>query len=127
MKHRSSCVTRARVAVASATLACCGSLSLTGCQNHSRELSMSQRVDNYATVRLTADLSGLSAGQQRMLPRLISAAEVIAMPCWRHSMMHRRVDLRKSTTARGIDSVTTPRSSTASGPNRPARRSIRRT
>jgi hypothetical protein len=47
--------------------------------------SQPSRFDIYATVRLTADLSGLSENQKKMLPLLIEAASVMDQLFWKQS------------------------------------------
>lgn len=43
------------------------------------------RFDIYATVRLTADLSGLSDGQKKMIPLLIQAAKIMDELYWQQA------------------------------------------
>jgi hypothetical protein len=47
--------------------------TLAGCT--AGEMSMQDRVDQYATVQLTADLSGLSDAERQMIPLLIEVAD----------------------------------------------------
>lgn len=49
------------------------------------ELSMQARVDQYAPFELTADLSGLSATQKKMLPLLIDAANEMESIFWKEA------------------------------------------
>src|SRR3546814_766478 len=46
---------------------------------------ISQRLADYATVRLSADLSGLDADQKKMLALLIEAADVTNALYWRQN------------------------------------------
>ena len=47
-----------------------------------KEPSMAQRVAQYAPVRLTADLSGLSAEDKNLIPHLITAAQTMDEIFW---------------------------------------------
>jgi hypothetical protein len=50
-----------------------------------REESISQRLMQYAPVRLTADLSALSAGERRMIPLLVEAADEMDALFWKQA------------------------------------------
>lgn len=49
------------------------------------DADMQQKVDRYATVRLTADLSHLGPGDRAMLPLLIDAARIMDGLFWRQA------------------------------------------
>jgi hypothetical protein len=48
-------------------------------------MSMQDRVDQYATVQLTADLSGLSDAERQMIPLLIEVADQMDVLFWRQA------------------------------------------
>jgi hypothetical protein len=56
---------------------------LAGCT--AGEMTMQDRVDQYATVQLSADLSGLSDAERQMLPLLIEAADQMDVLFWRQA------------------------------------------
>jgi hypothetical protein len=56
---------------------------LAGCT--AGEMSMQDRVDQYATVQLTADLSGLSDAERQMIPLLIEVADQMDVLFWRQA------------------------------------------
>ncbi len=47
--------------------------------------AIEKRLAQYTTVRLTADLSGLSGGQRQMIPLLIEAAQAMDAGFWRQA------------------------------------------
>jgi hypothetical protein len=51
----------------------------------SRHLSMADRVNQYATVRLVSDLNDLTANERRMIPLLIEASEQMDQLFWLES------------------------------------------
>lgn len=57
-------------------------VSMSGKDRSAKTDDASALVDKYATVRLTADLSGLSDNQRRMLPLLIDAARQMDEGFW---------------------------------------------
>ena len=46
------------------------------------EMTIGERLDQYTSFRLEADLSGLTEGQRRMLPLLIEAAGIMDDIFW---------------------------------------------
>lgn len=58
------------------------------------EASLAQRLEQYATVRLDADLSPLSDKQKRMLPLLIEAADIMDACFWYEAYGDREALLR---------------------------------
>ncbi|MGH8495307.1 MAG: dipeptidyl-peptidase 3 family protein [Gammaproteobacteria bacterium] len=56
-----------------------------GVQEDDLATYIDERIDIYAPVRLTADLSGLSADQRAMLPILIDAAKIMDELFWRQT------------------------------------------
>lgn len=53
------------------------------------EPSVSEKLDRYAKVRLTADLGGLSDAQKKMIPILIDAADAMDAAFWRQAYGNR--------------------------------------
>lgn len=51
--------------------------------------AMRKKVDEYATVKLTADLSGLTDNQKKMIPLLIDAAKIMDSLYWYQTYGHR--------------------------------------
>jgi hypothetical protein len=56
---------------------------LAGCATG--EMTMQDRVEQYATVQLTADLSGLSDAERQMIPLLIEAADQMDVLFWQQA------------------------------------------
>ncbi|MFC1544483.1 Zn-dependent hydrolase [Gemmatimonadota bacterium] len=64
--------------LAAALVAGCGA----GGDGTEEGMSVSERVDQYTTFRLTADLGSLSENQRRMIPLLIEAADIMDGLFW---------------------------------------------
>jgi hypothetical protein len=62
-----------------------GSAGTDGSKKDSTESYVEQRLAGYAPVKLTADLSGLSAKEKEMLPLLIQAAQIMDDLYWQQS------------------------------------------
>ncbi len=60
-----------------------GAAIVVACDRPNADLE--RRMDQYATVRLTTDVSGLSPAERRMLPLLIDAAEHMDAAFWRQA------------------------------------------
>jgi len=61
-------------------------VSLTiGCAESAETPDLQAKVDQYATVRLTADLSGLTDRQRQMIPLLVAAAQQMDNAFWQQA------------------------------------------
>ncbi|QEC50996.1 peptidase M49-like protein [Anseongella ginsenosidimutans] len=54
-------------------------------ENMADDQNMQEKLEQYVSVRLTADLSGLSGNQREMIPLLIEAAKVMDSLFWREA------------------------------------------
>ncbi len=65
-------------------------VSLTiGCAESTEPPDLQAKVDQYATVRLTADLSGLTDRERQMIPLLIAAARQMDRAFWQQAYGHK--------------------------------------
>ena len=71
-------------AMAAATFGCTGTTTDTGATTAAVKAddNLQQKLDMYTTVRLTSDLSKLSAKEKQMLPLLIEAADIMNKLFW---------------------------------------------